>query len=583
MFVAARRWFTHKIVPALYREFINVLPGYPWPRLVRPQPLIAPINNLWVGAEEIGHEIVHHTYDFANDRIETTAPFEEREVKTAWLRHLHGFNWLLDLEALGSAEARQHSRELLNEWLALHTSWSSVAWRTPELANRLARWITHYDWLAAGSERAFRDEFNRSIITQYRHLVRVWRLNADPYTRLRSLKAMLLVETALPNADRKRIDRYWNAMRGLLPKIIRADGGGVDTAPALQMAAFVDLADLIFLNERMQLSVPQPISDALMRLLPYVMMMQFPNREMPAFHGVRGFAQRWKNELQNLVPAETTLIDVLSQTGYVRLDAGETHLFLDVSSIEGSNDTHAACTLSFEFSDRHQSIIVNSGTPDPSLYESDRFRATAYSSTLMIDNTSSSSIGTNWGTGARDQGRFARVLEQPLQLPMLEEGWQVYSATHDGYGHFGLAHQRVWRLSEDGNILACRDIVQPLAFAEQAHAPNPDYIPPQYDPQWHTYQPVRPVEIGFILHPFIDLTIQANTRQAKLVVDDSVEWEFASRYHELTEEDTVYHHHDGSIYKTKRMVIRAEYPPHNPTHGMRDPVLEFEWVFRKSR
>ncbi|MCH9779977.1 MAG: heparinase II/III family protein [Alphaproteobacteria bacterium] len=606
------QWAKKQILPAVLVGVLTILPGYPWMRWgrfwTRPQPLVAPITNLWVGSEAIGDEVLNNIFDFADDYVTSTNPFLEKEISTAWLRHLHGFDWLLDLEMLSSEPAKQQSRRLLSIWLRQHNDWSIIAWRTPELANRLAMWLTHYDWLVSGAEQSFRDLVNSSIESQYRHLRWTWRCEARPHIRMRSLKAMLLVECALPDAQPRRINQYLRNIERLLPSLIQADGGGYYASPGEQMALFTDLADILFLSERLNLTIPESIEDKLLCLLPFLLMMQFPQGEMPAFHGMHGYIRQWNEEFHRLIPKETTTLDVLPRTGFAVLEREQTKVFIDVGSIADAQDAQSAGTLSFEFADDAAIFVVNAGTPDPDQYGSARFRHTEHHSTVTIDGVSSSSLGTRWGTGRRDQRRFARVLEQPLTQPSYaaydDKDWLVYSATHDGYADpFGLVHQRRWQLSLQGDLLAGRDRIYPAVdaygfFASHDDAYALECLSEDSKTSIHRHQP-REVVCRFIIHPTVNVQHggAANPRLVELTHRNGQQWQFGMRFHPVQVEPAVYNHYDGSMHDTTAIVSRVTYPrPSHPSHPSSNAphaeqlvvgdnpsasMLTFEWAFRK--
>src|SRR3546814_11396100 len=93
--------------------------------------------------------------------------------RSGWLEALHGFSWRRDLRAAGGESARRKARALVADWIAVNAAWSPVAWHPVVTGNRLAHWLSQYEFYAASADIAFRQRLLSAAARQARHLAAV--------------------------------------------------------------------------------------------------------------------------------------------------------------------------------------------------------------------------------------------------------------------------------------------------------------------------------------------------------------------------------------------------------------------------
>ncbi len=148
----------------------------------------------------------------------------------------------------------------------------------------------------------------------------------------------------------------------------------------------------------------------------------------------------------------------LEQSGYIRMQAGEAVLIIDVAPIGPDylpGHGHAD-TLSFEFSIGSQRILVNSGTSTYSAgAERLRQRGTAAHNTVSIDGHDSSEVWSAFRVARR---------AYPFGLEV-SPGEMKVACSHDGYTRLAspAVHTRKWSLS--AGRLIVRDSVGGSASA----------------------------------------------------------------------------------------------------------------------
>ena len=149
------------------------------------------------------------------------------------------------------------------------------------------------------------------------------------------------------------------------------------------------------------------------------------------------------------LPPDTTPlagIEVLPNSGYVRLQLGPAVLIADVGVIGPDflpGHAHAD-TLSFELSLHGRRVLVNGGT---STYEAGderlRQRGTAAHNTVVVDEQDSSEVWSSFRVARR---------ARPFDVRCKEEGDGYWlEAAHDGYRRLPgrVVHRRSWRLSAE--------------------------------------------------------------------------------------------------------------------------------------
>src|SRR5688572_24123057 len=81
--------------------------------------LAVPINHILAGHAQTGTEIYHGVFRFRGKEAHSHGAmiFDVPISNLSWLEELHGFAWLIHLEASGLELGRVHARALIWDWL----------------------------------------------------------------------------------------------------------------------------------------------------------------------------------------------------------------------------------------------------------------------------------------------------------------------------------------------------------------------------------------------------------------------------------------------------------------------------------
>lgn len=383
-------------------------------------------------------------------------PWHRPDADPLWLGGLHAFDWLRDLRERGDAVAARAGAQSIADWITANSRWSPVAWSDKVLAARLANWVRHYDFLAAGAPPGFAAAFVDSLARQRRHLERRLAQAASGARGLALLKAAVVVDAAFVRDSplrERRLARTLTRLAAALPRIVLPDGTVADRSAQAQLAALRDLIDIRAVLLSAERSAPAALQDAIDRAAPMLRFLRHGDGGLALFNG----ADAGDPAAIDLVLARTgngaRPPAEAPHGGFARLAAGAALVLIDAGAPPPKGldaGTHAG-TLSAEFSVGNERIFGNCGSY-PGLTADWRFmmRFTAAHATAIIADTNSSELIEGRGLEYPASNVHAARAEQ--------EGATWLEASHDGYRSlFGVTHRRRLWLAADGADLRGED------------------------------------------------------------------------------------------------------------------------------
>ncbi len=352
-----------------------------------------------------------------------------------WRFTLHYFEWLADLQALGEA-GREPARTLVADWLACFERFDPVAWHPYPLSLRLVSWLAHAAFLCDGASPEFIVAFHRSLHRQARHLERVWERDVGGNHLIKNLKAAIVVALCLPG-HAAGLRWAMDELEHQLGRQILSDGCHYERSPSYHLQVLADLEELCALFAAAGRPVPVVLSGAVERMRPVAAFFLMAPGALAQFND---------GTVDGPAGVEAVAPAALPVAGYWRLEAGAVRLMVDCGPCCPDDlPAHAhADTLSFELYDGDYPLVVNCGTyayQDPEWRN--RFRGTAFHSTLTVDD----------GDSAEVYGAF-RLGRRPGHFTAAAEGGR-FAGEFDGWARFGLIHRRTLELGK--TILAGRD------------------------------------------------------------------------------------------------------------------------------
>jgi uncharacterized heparinase superfamily protein len=433
-----------------------------------PSDLGLRIAQRWPGEAKRGAAIAAGEIELAGELVRSPAPcWSPPGVGPGWLAAWHGFEWVADVAAAGTA-AREALRDLVQRWIDENTGWTGIAWRSDVLGTRVFAWIAHFDEIVRrDQEDPLRRAMLTSLVAQIRHLARTAAWEVAGAGRMRALKG-LIAGMAVLGGPQPRLAKVLKGLERELSVQILPDGGHISRSPSLQLQVLRDLVDTRAVLRSAQIDVPPALKGAIERMAPILRFFRHGDRRLALFNdsleedGVLIDLVLTRSETKGRAPSHAP------DTGFDRLQAFKSLVLIDSGKPppRGFDDQAHAGLLSFEFSHERERIVVNCGAyrgPKPNWWRV--ARASAAHSVMVVADTNSVEIRAD-GTLGRTPTSVARERAE-------HEGQQWISGSHDGYRErFGLIYARQLFLSADGEDLRGEDQLTGLpgaAFAVRFH------------------------------------------------------------------------------------------------------------------
>lgn len=374
-----------------------------------------------------------------------------------WRYNLHYFD---DLTAQDAAARAEWHRALIARWIGENPPGTGEGWEPYPLSLRLVNWLK---WLWAGNEPV--PGMIASLAAQSDWLAQriEWHLLGNHL--FANAKALTFAGAAFDGHTARRwADAGAAILAHELAEQVLTDGGHFERSPMYHAIILGDVLDLANLARACAGSVVPEVEDALRamvsKMLHWLAAMTHPDGGIGFFNDAAlGIAPDYAElvvyaaGLGFAAPPNSSILEELGASGYLRLTVGKAVALLDVGPV-GPNylPGHAhADTLSFELSLGAQRVIVNGGT---SCYGSGarrlRERGTAAHSTVMVAGADSSEVWSGFRVARR---------ARPFGLSVEVRGKAIrVAAAHDGYRRLRGRpdHHREWAMDASQLVVSDR-------------------------------------------------------------------------------------------------------------------------------
>jgi uncharacterized heparinase superfamily protein len=386
---------------------------------------------------------------FLNRAVEVPAGnWKAQSESRLWRYNLHYFD---DLTAVDAGARREWHLDLVDHWIEANPCGQGDGWEPYPTSLRIVNWIK---FALAGAPLSSRVLASLAAQTQWLSGRIEWHLMANHLVA--NAKALIFAGTFFDGANtRAWWERGLQLLESQLREQILEDGGHFERSPMYHGLILEDLLDLLNLAGAFPGVFAQDVVSAWTmiagRMTDWHEVMVHPDGEITFFNDAAvGIAARpvdlasYARRLGISRSRAARAVEVLQQTGYIRVDRGPAVAFLDVAPVGPDYQPgHAhADTLSFELSLFDQRLLVNGGT---SLYEVGaerlRQRGTAAHNTVLVDGLDSSEVWSAFRVARR---------ASPVDLSIEEDADTVKIAcSHDGYRRLAgdVIHRRQWHFS----------------------------------------------------------------------------------------------------------------------------------------
>lgn len=458
--------------------------------------------------------------------IGSQSPFAVRPPSAPWLRELHAFSWLRHLHAAQDDVARERARALIRDWLNLGMNTPDPSWETDIAARRLIAWLSHAGFVLERADAEFYDAFMGGLTRQLHNLSLSGRDEGQNVARLRAVIAMALASLCVVEFE-AHLASYTPALASELDRQILPDGGHISRNPGALVDILLDLLPLRQCFVSRGIDVPDALTEAIERMMPMVRFLRLGNGALARFNGMTATQVDQVASILAYDDSARPTENLIARAGFARLAKGAAIVVADVGEPPPLAASEGACAgcLSFEFSSGENEIVVNCGAPGDEHSEWHIVsRATAAHSTLTVNDASSSRLIKR------------QLLQPPREIYLLSNPKAVRSeiaigdeqvslrCAHDGYrDRFGLLHQRLLRLSNDGDRFDGTDQLLDPRGGSVSHAMADS-----------TYA------IRFHLHPRVKVSLLQDERGAALMLPSGERWQFTATGAILEIEESIF-------------------------------------------
>ncbi len=446
--------------------------------------------------------------------IGDNSPFDVYPPSQDWLRELHGWSWLRNLDATQDPQMARKARALLRDWIDRESRETGIAWQADIVARRIISWLSHSSFLLRDADQDFYDLLLESLTRQMRFLVGSYSETPDGAPRLKALIALLL--SGLCMSDQKPvIDHHKGTFLRELSRQILPDGGHISRNPEVIIDLLLDLLPLKQCFVVREQKAPPELNQAIARMLPMIHFFRLGDHALCRFNG-SSFTPF--DDIATVLAYQDVAAQppaVAKESGYCKLQSGVMQAIVDVGTpppLHASSTAHASC-LAFELTISAMPVFINCGAPAKGSKVGRRFsRRSDAHNTLVVNGKSSSKFLSS--------PKFERFIEEPFlvgptkveveDLRFADEGRSrltAVTAHHNGFvRRFGLIHQRSLEILDEGGVFAGCDRLIPEAQFKGAR-----------------------FALHFHLHPAIEIEIDETAEHTLLLrLPDGSKWQFVA-------------------------------------------------------
>ncbi|HXO70877.1 MAG TPA: heparinase II/III family protein [Bradyrhizobium sp.] len=460
-----------------------------------------------------------------------------------WEVNLLGFGWLRHLRAADTAITRANARSLVDDWISNPNRKRPIGRRADVLARRVISLLSQAPLVLGDTDGKFYRRYLRGLTREIRFLRYTMLDIPDGVPRLQVLIALCYASLCLANQAR-HIRTATRKLSDELQRQILPDGGHISRNPGALIELLIDLLPLRQTFAARNIAPPPALLNAIDRMMPMLRFFRHGDGTFALFNGMSGTPSDLLATLLAYDDTHGTPMVNMPHTGYQRLDAGAMTVIMDTGvppPPNVSHDAHAGC-LSFELSSGPSRIVINCGMPATGRDNWRVFaRGTPAHSTLTYHGVSSCQFVELSAMKRLLQG--SPIVSGPSNVESFREAvtnGMLLTASHDGYlAKFGVIHQRVLMVSQDGTRLDGEDTLNP-APGGRIKGNDGDYA------------------LRFHLHPLVKASRLSDARGVMLVLPNRDVWTFEALDDKVELEDSVFLAGNDGPRRTAQIVIKQD-------------------------
>ncbi len=408
-------------------------------------------KNCLAGDALIGKQIANGTITLCGQTLDIGNNINWRSplVDVNFLKKLHEFGYLNDLEAVSRNQGRPTAIRMIRSWMDEEAFVDSNFWHSTVLSKRLVNLITHANWLFKECDSSFKKDLMAVILKQSKHLSKTIPWHKSGYDVITSIKGIIYAGLALPQNQSAFLEGL-DVLKEELNKQILEDSTHIQKNPSLQ---FNLLKDLVEIQATMQIAnqqVPAIISQTISSMAESLAFFRHSDGSLAMFNSSFIGDSDKISELLKLCN-QSFQTDFLPRAGFRKLSRSDTSLIIDCGEFTVANilNSSTASTLGFELSYKGSRIFVNSGTFKDAKND---YRRTCNFNAVEVDGYSSSSMLKGGLTGKHVE-KVESFFQEEKTLGIGFEG------SFYGFKNNKVKHTRRVFLAENGDEIRGEDAI----------------------------------------------------------------------------------------------------------------------------
>jgi uncharacterized heparinase superfamily protein len=277
-----------------------------------------------------------------NGKITTefsTVPFEIEEFLTYkqicldfrdCAKYANSFFWMRDLQAIGGNSGRKRARKFISIFIENYRKekrfWQKdPQWNLAVLGERLCSWIFSYSFVVSGASDEFRKNFLSSLCEQYSHLLKSYRIENNPYSKIVILKGLIFCQFVMKNVNLRILRKLIRELKDAIEQSFDQYGMVVSRNPLEQFDLFRSLIEIRFISKNLDLGLLNDfLSNKLSKMASCVRLLRFGDGGLAQFSGDFKSLESFMILTRQLIDTTVSVVDIKTNgtniaTGFDRL------------------------------------------------------------------------------------------------------------------------------------------------------------------------------------------------------------------------------------------------------------------------
>ena len=369
---------------------------------------------------------------------------------------LNSFFWLNLINRKNNGEAIQ---QIIAIWIKNNTKYKNKNWSNLQISKRILAWILNSDIILNNADKAFRQRFFNSIITQVNHLKKNLNDETDPGKKIEIVSAIILSGLVFKEYN-FNFEKGIKELKIIVEKFFDNDGCPVNRNiyDLVQCSKF-----LVLIKEcckDAQEYIPDFLDDIVDKLINCLFSLQTPTNKNPLFNGASEF--KIDKYLDYLTGLEYKSDDTKNNIGQIYIARNKKNLlFFDAGPPPEKkySKNYQSGPLSFEYFIDNNKIITNCGFGNKISKETELIsRLTSAQSTLSLNDSSVVKFEKN---NLINEAFGAAIISSFKVYDFKVEDAKnhlIISARHNAYeDNFNYIHQRTIKMDKKNSNLSGED------------------------------------------------------------------------------------------------------------------------------